>query len=103
MFVSRYQIQPEDEPVYDEFMRNPFGPHSPRLQRVLNLFRGCGALRLGLLCLEPHKKWVLITIHGRDEPIEIHEECVFWNLAEAEREIFRRRWIYHTSIIRKKT
>ncbi len=95
MFVSRYKIQEEDKGTFDEFMKNPFGPHSPRLQRVLNLFRGCGELRYGLLCTKEYQEWVLITIHGPDFPIEIHHDIVFTNLADAEREIFKRRWVYH--------
>ncbi|MCE5316654.1 MAG: hypothetical protein LLG04_04745 [Parachlamydia sp.] len=97
MFVSRYQLQEEDKTTFDEFMKNPFGPHSPRLQRVLNLFRGCGELRYGLLCTKPHQEWVLITMRGPELSIEIHHECVFTNLADAEREIFRRRWKYQTN------
>lgn len=35
-----YKIQPEDRQVIQEFRRNPIGNHSPRLQRIMNLFRG---------------------------------------------------------------
>ena len=96
MFVSRYRIQPEDKPAFDEFMQDPFGNHSLRLQRILNLFRGCGESRYALLCIKPHKEWVLMSIYGPNLPIEIHHDVVFNNLADAEREIFARRWKYHT-------
>lgn len=97
MFVSRYKIQPKDEPLFHEFMKNPFGPHCPRLQRILNLFRGSAELRFGLLVLKPHKEWILVSIHEPGTDLEVHYDCVFTDLAEAEREIFRRRWKYHTS------
>lgn len=96
MFLARYKIQPEDQDLIEEFMNNPFGPHSLRLQRILNLFRGGGAPRFALLCLVPHKEWMLITIKGPGIPFERHPDCVFTDLGEAEREIFRRRWRYHT-------
>lgn len=97
MFVSRYKIKPEDQIYFDEFMANPSGPHSPGLQRILNLFRGCGEARYGLLMLVPYKKWGLVTIEGPTLPLKIHEGIQFDNLNDAEREIFRLRWEYHTS------
>lgn len=97
MFVSRYKIKSHDNVYYDEFMRNPSGPHSPGLQRILNLFRGCGEQRYGLLMTEPFKKWVLVTINEPTLPITIHKDTQFENLDDAEREIFRLRWLHHTT------
>ncbi len=55
-----YKIQPEDKSVIEEFRRNPIGNHSPRLQRILNLFRGAGmAGKYVLVCRKPHEEWVL--------------------------------------------
>jgi hypothetical protein len=96
MIVSRYKIQPQDEHLFEKFMKNPFGPHCPDLQRILNLFRGCGELRYALLVTKPHEEWVLVTIKEAGTPLEIHQDFFFTDLAEAEREIFRRRWDYHT-------
>lgn len=95
MFIVRYKIQPQDEILFNEFMQNPLGPHSPQLQRILNLFRGCGELRYGLLVTKPHNEWVLVSIHEPGTELEIHHDHVFSNLADAEREIFLRRWEYH--------
>jgi len=97
MFVSRYKIKAEDQKYFDEFIANPSGPHSPGLQRILNLFRGCAERRFGLIMLEPYKKWVLATINGPTIPLTIHKEYEFDNLEDAERAIFRLRWEYHTS------
>ena len=36
----RYQIQPEDRMLVDEFRQNPYGRHSPGLLRILNRMRG---------------------------------------------------------------
>lgn len=96
MFITRYKIQPKDEVYFDEYMQNPSGPHSLGLQRILNLFRGCGELRYALLVIKPHKEWVLVTLHEPRRELEIHYEDVFLNLNDAEREIFRRRWAYHS-------
>ena len=96
MFVSLYKIKAEDQNAYDEFMLNPFGPHSPNLQRILNLFRGCGQERYALLCLIPHKEWMLIKFSSPGSRVEMFEDYIFNNLADAEREIFRRRWQFHT-------
>jgi len=96
MLISKYVIQQEDYPLVDEFLKKPLGPYSIRLQRIMNLFRGGGALRLGLLCRKPFQEWVLVTLHGPHKPIEIHEEFVFTNLIDAEIEIFRRRWLHYT-------
>lgn len=97
MLIARYKIQAQDKALFDEFMQNPLGPHSSQLQRILNLFRGCGELRYGLLVVKPHKEWVLVSIHEPGTELEIHHDYVFSNLADAEREIFRRRWEYHLS------
>lgn len=97
MLIKRFEIQAEEYFLIQEFLKNPFGPYSIRLQRIMNMLRG-GDLRLGVLCRKPFQEWVLITLHGSRKPIEIHEECVFTNLMDAEIEIFRRRWIHYTGI-----
>lgn len=96
MLISRYVIQQEDYSLIEEFLENPLGPYSLRLQRIMNLFRGGGGLRLGVLCRKPFQEWVLVTLHGPNKPLEIHEEFVFTSLIDAEIEIFRQRWLYYT-------
>ena len=92
-----YQIQPEDRQVIDEFRRNPTGNHSPRLQRILNLFRGAAmAGKYVLVCRKPHEEWVLGQLTGkRGEPIQMSNQ-VFRKLDEAEWYVFKQRWKQHT-------
>jgi len=92
-----YQIRPEDRNVVEEFRRNPIGPHSPQLQRVVNLFRGAAmAGKHVLVCRVPHKEWVLGQLTGkRGEPIQMTNQ-VFHSIDEAEWYVFRQRWKLHT-------
>lgn len=92
-----YQIQPEDRQVIEEFRRNPTGNHSPRLQRILNLFRGTPvAGKYVLVCRKPHEEWVLGQLTGkRGEPIQMSNQ-VFHKIEDAEWFVFKQRWKKHT-------
>lgn len=93
-----YKIQPEDRSVIDEFRQNPIGNHSPRLQRVLNLFRGASmAGKYVLICRKPHEEWVLGQLTGnRGEPITMTNQ-VFHSIEDAEWYVFRQRWKHYTN------
>lgn len=82
--------------VAEEFRRSPLGHHSPELQRVLTLFRGAEMEgKYVLVCAKPHQEWRLGRLPAnRGEPIELIGET-FHSLADAEWEIFKRRWEYY--------
>ena len=96
--------QPRREPLRPdvglaaEFRRAPAGPHSPELQRLLNVFRGPPlAGRHVLVCTKPHREWRLARLTGKPEaPVEILEHAVFTDPDEAEWTVFRLRWKAHT-------
>ena len=92
-----YKVEPEDKSVVEEFRRNPIGNHSPRLQRVLNLFRGAPmAGKYVLVCRRPHSEWALGQLTGgRGEPIQMSNQ-VFHSIEDAEWYVFRQRWKHYT-------
>ena len=92
--MSRYRITAEDRQWVDEFRQNPLGPHSPNLQRVLNLMRGAPtAGKYCLICTKPFSEWRLARMSGqRGVPAAPIDHDVFTDLAEAEWAVFRRRW-----------
>ena len=92
-----YKIKPEDKQVVEEFRRNPIGNHSPRLQRVLNLFRSAPMEgKYVLVCRKPHEEWVLGQLTGkRGDQIQMTNQ-VFHSIEDAEWYVFRQRWKHHT-------
>jgi hypothetical protein len=92
--MARYALTADDLPYAREFLAKPFGYHSPGLQRVLNLMRGLGPEgKYVLLCLEPYQRWALARLPARrGEPIRQCAGVEYTDLAEAERDVFLRRW-----------
>ncbi|MBM3613501.1 MAG: hypothetical protein FJX19_11165 [Alphaproteobacteria bacterium] len=94
-----YRIDPERDRVHVEEMRaNPIAPHSPGLQRVLNimrLYRG-GAQYILIARREFHDYVIGRMPELRDEPIVIEESLAFPTREAAEWELFCRRWQQHT-------
>jgi branched-chain amino acid transport system permease protein len=86
--------------LYAEYTRQPIGAHSPDLQFVLQHFRKVPcAGKYVLVALEPHKRWALGTLTGmRGDPVTVYDDIIFDDLAEAERYVFRQRWIEMTGI-----
>jgi hypothetical protein len=95
MPASIYKIDPvRDLPYAAEFMQTPVGHHSPGLQRVLHALRGEPLQgKYVLVVTQPHREWELAQLSGeRGAPLT--RLAVFYNdLLEAERDIFRRRWM----------
>ena len=93
-----YKLDQRDHDVVSEFQQKPIGHHSPKLQRVLNVFRGEDAKdKYVLICTKPNKEWTLGLLPGeRGEPVKILKDQVFTNVEDAEREVFRRRWKKYT-------
>ena len=96
---TAFRIHPErDLALAREFMAAPAGHHSPNLQRLLRVMRG-GPVegKYALLVTKPGRKWTLIQLSGaRDVPPAVFADCVFDDLDEAERAVFRLRWKQHT-------
>jgi hypothetical protein len=95
---TAYKVGQDDLPVVGEFRKTPIGHHGPRLQRVLNVFRGEPMQgKYVLICTKPHREWVLGQLTGeRGKPVKVFKEQVFTNVEDAEREVFRRRWKKYT-------
>ncbi len=92
--MNRYRITAEDRQWVDEFRQNPSGPHSPNLQRVLNVMRGSPtAGKYCLICTKPFAEWQLARMSGRrGTPPTPVDDTLFTDLAEAEWAVFRQRW-----------
>ncbi|EAQ43969.1 hypothetical protein MED193_00485 [Roseobacter sp. MED193] len=93
--MARYQISDSDHPFAREFLAQPIGYHSPGLQRVLNRMRGADwAFKYILVIEERHSKWRLGKLpKARGSKVEMVEGVVYFDLLEAERDIFKRRWM----------
>lgn len=92
-----YQIKPEDRIHLQEFRERPFGPHGPELLRIMATLRGMSMEgKYILICTKPFKEWKLARHHGRKKPLEIFDDQVFTDRAEAEWAVLRRRWKEHT-------
>ena len=92
--MDRINLSSEDRRCAEEFRSNPYGPHGPRLQRIVNAFRAEPAERkYVLIAVAPHREWVLGRLTGeRARPVEVFEGCTFKSLMEAEWEVFKLRW-----------
>ncbi|MEM7168631.1 MAG: hypothetical protein AAF530_00555 [Pseudomonadota bacterium] len=95
--MSRYQITTEDLKYAAEFKANPLGVASPGLQRIMNLLRGGPKEgKYVLIVQEPFRQWVLGRLPAeRGQGVEILKDQLFTDLAEAEWEVFKRRWQAH--------
>jgi len=80
-----------------EFRAKPLGSHSAGLAQLLTLFRGAPMEgKYVLVCTEPHAQWRLGQLPGRrGEPVALVDDVVFHDRAEAEWEVFCRRWEAH--------
>jgi len=89
-----YPIDTSRTDLAREFKKNPFGPHSAELQRILNRMRWEPLKgKFVLVCTKPHKEWILAELPGeRGKPITMFHDQVFTSLADAEWVVFKRRW-----------
>ncbi len=81
-----------------ELRRNPSGPYSPGLQRLLNSVHADPVGRsLILVTLVPFRQWAIARLpEDRSERIIIERETVFTDIKTAEWALFRRRWYLRT-------
>ena len=88
-----FTIDPGRTDLALEFKRQPFGPHSPELQAVLNVLRGARHCQnLLLVCLKPHEEWVLAEKQADGQPPRVHSDPVFTSPEAAEWHAFKLRW-----------
>ena len=92
--MAKLTLTAEDRALAAEFRANPYGPHGPRLARIVREFRGPPlAGKYVLIDVDPHREWMLGRFTGVPErPIEAFENCRFASLKEAEWEVFKLRW-----------
>lgn len=95
--AAHWPVDPTRLDLVEEFRRNPRGPHGEELQKLLHRMRWAGDPSVGgryvLLVQEPGRRWVLARLPSqRGKPIEPIPNQVFTSLADAEWEVFRRRW-----------
>src|ERR1700722_17254292 len=83
--------------LVEEFRRKPRGPNGDELQKLLHRMRWSGDPeadgRYVLVVVEPGRRWVLGRLPRlRGKPVELLSNQVFTSIAEAEWEVFKRRW-----------
>ncbi len=94
--AAHWPVDPALELVL-EFRRRPHGPHGDALQRLLHRMRWAGDPeepgRYVVVVREPGRRWVLAHLpRRRGQPIQVIPNQVFTTLADAEWEVFKRRW-----------
>ncbi len=89
-----YEIDPSRTDLAEEFRSNPDGPHSPELALVVNRLRVMPmAERHILVCTQRGREWTLAKMPSkRGAVLELFEDRVFSDYAEAVWEVFRMRW-----------
>ena len=98
MPASIYKIDPvRDLPYAAEFVQTPVGHQRPGLQRVLHALRGAPlAGKYVLVVTQPHREWQLAQLSGERGVPLTRLQVFYTDLLEAERDIFRRRWLHAT-------
>lgn len=88
------EIGPADLEYAEEFRRDPFGDHSPRLQEILTLFRGEPVEgKYVLVSTIPLREWVIAQVsEDRGKPVKIFEDQAFTRIEDAEWAVFKLRW-----------
>ena len=76
-----------------EFLRNPWGPHSAELQRILNVMRAAPLEgKHVILMAGPYRRWSVARLRGvRGDVPESIEGLSFDNPEDAERAVFKLR------------
>lgn len=92
--AAHWEVDPSRTDLVEEFRRNPKGPHSDDLRRLLHRMRWSGVGgRYVLIVLEPGKRWMLGKLPGkRGAPIETMHNRIYDSVAKAEWDIFKIRW-----------
>jgi hypothetical protein len=77
-----------------EFRAAPLGRHSGELYALLNVLRaGAVAGKYCLICVEPHRRWVIGRMSGqRGVAPAVSDNRIFERLEDAEWAVFKLRW-----------
>ncbi len=78
----------------EEYRDNLRGPYSLELQKILDRMRTTPMQgRFALIVVEPFKRWQLAKLSGiRGVPPEVVDHAFYTSMAEAEWDLFKRRW-----------
>jgi hypothetical protein len=92
--AAQYHVDGDRADLVEEFRRNPRGPHSADLQKVLHRMRWAGvAGRYVLITVDPGKRWMLGRLsEKRGEPIETFPNRIYTAPVDAEWDVFCIRW-----------
>ncbi|RVC82496.1 hypothetical protein EN745_06705 [Mesorhizobium sp. M4A.F.Ca.ET.022.05.2.1] len=88
--VEQLDLRPRRE-LFDEFMRNPGGPHCPELARLLKVMRSRTTMPW-VAAIECPAGYRLVGLSGRGRPLEFLSDESFASLHEAETAAFAIRW-----------
>ena len=82
----------------EEYLRNPLGPHSLELKRLLDVMRWDDARnRIISVQLEQDGPWYVAKTNGpKGTPLSVYDEQPFASLSDAQRRVFALRWQQHT-------
>lgn len=91
---AHWEVDPDRTDLVEEFRRNPKGPHSDELRKLLHRMRWSGVGgRYVLIVQEPGRRWMLGRLpERRGQPVEQFRNQVYTDLARAEWDVFRIRW-----------
>ncbi|MBP0496146.1 hypothetical protein [Roseomonas indoligenes] len=95
--AAHWPFDPSRVELALEFRRRPRGPHGDSLQKLLHRMRWNGDAERGarwiLVVVEPNRRWMLAELpFRRNQPVRTFPNEIFTSLAEAEWEVFKRRW-----------
>ncbi len=95
-----YKIDPTRTDLVEEFYKNPSGPHSLELARVVNLLRLLPMEeRIIIVCTKPHAEWTLAKMpKARGDRMEYYDDLVFDDYDAAVRKVFQIRWQAATGV-----
>lgn len=88
--VERLDLRPRRE-LFDEFMRDPSGPHCPELARLLKVMRS-RTIMPWVAAIECPAGYRLVGLSGRGQPLEFLSDETFASPKEAETAAFAIRW-----------
>lgn len=88
-----YRIDPSRSDLAREFKAAPFGPHSPELQKVVQIMRwGSSRGKTIIVCTKHHREWKLGRMGDTRGQAVIELGNPFASYAAASWACFRARW-----------
>jgi hypothetical protein len=88
-----YRIDSSRADLAREFKAAPFGPHSPELQKVVQVMRwGSSRGKTIIICTKHHREWKLGCMGAARGQVVTEVGPAFTSYAEATWACFRARW-----------